>query len=117
MADGHHRCKSASRVAETLRNETKSFPGESEFEYFPVVLFPMNQMKILPYNRVIKTCSSEQFKKLQDLGLVRSEEKEPSSRGIVSIYFIESWWYMPLLVAQNYQIASYLYVYRLQNGL
>lgn len=117
IADGHHRCKSASRVAETLRDEKNSFPGESEFEYFPVVLFPMNQMKILPYNRVITSCSAEQFRKLQDLGLARSEEKEPSSRGVVSIYYNESWWSMPLPEAVNSQIASSLDVARLQSGV
>jgi uncharacterized protein (DUF1015 family) len=52
IADGHHRCKSASRVAGALREKDNSHPGEKEYDYFPVVLFPMDQMKILPYNRV-----------------------------------------------------------------
>src|SRR5690625_6023980 len=39
------------------------------------------------------------------------------SRGIVSIYYNESWWSMPLPEAQNSQIASSLDVARLQSGV
>ena len=51
VADGHHRCKAASRAAAELREEKGT--GTSEFEFFPAVLFPMDQMQILPYNRVV----------------------------------------------------------------
>lgn len=115
IADGHHRCKSASRVAEILRKEKSAFPGESEFEYFPVVLFPMNQMKILPYNRVIKHCTEKQFEQLRSLGLIQSDDKEPSSRGFVSIYYNQTWWTMPLPEPSDSTIASSLDVARLQD--
>lgn len=117
IADGHHRCKSASRAAETLRKEKNSFPGESEFEYFPVVLFPMKQMKILPYNRVIKHCTDEQFEKLRNMGLVQTDEKEPSAKGFVSIYYNQKWWKMPLPESTDSNIASSLDVARLQNQI
>ena len=60
IADGHHRCKAASRVSENLSERDRSFPGEAEYDYFPVVLFPMSQMKILPYNRVLITVRKSQ---------------------------------------------------------
>ena len=48
VADGHHRCKAASRTVEALGT---SAPEEAKF--FPAVLFPMSQMAILPYHRVV----------------------------------------------------------------
>ena len=50
VADGHHRCKAASRAAAELRESEEAAP---EAEFFPAVLFPMDQMRILPYNRVV----------------------------------------------------------------
>lgn len=48
VADGHHRCKAASRAAEALGADA---PAEARF--FPAVLFPMSQMRILPYHRAV----------------------------------------------------------------
>lgn len=118
VADGHHRCKSASRAAEELRKKSGSFPGESEFEYFPVVLFPMDQMKILPYNRVIKKISDEQFDKLKnEFGLTPTAEKAPAEKGRVSIYTRGKWGSINLPEAQRSDTVSALDVARLQDGL
>ena len=118
VADGHHRCKSASRVAEQLRNEKNSFPGESEFEYFPVVLFPMDQMRILPYNRVIKNVSDAQFKTLKEqFGLKKTGVKAPVKRGVVAIYYSGEWWEMKLPKPATADVVALLDVARLQNGV
>ena len=49
IADGHHRCATADRVAKML--------GQDNIEHlsntFLSVLFPMNELNILPYNRLI----------------------------------------------------------------
>jgi uncharacterized protein (DUF1015 family) len=47
IADGHHRSAAAARVF-----EAKKGAGHSPF--FLTVIFPHNQMQILPYNRVVK---------------------------------------------------------------
>lgn len=117
VADGHHRCKSASRVAEKMRNLNRSFPGESEFDYFPVVLFPMNQMKILPYNRVIKSVSEENMTALKKLGLEPSEQKSPEVKGTVSIYYDGQWWSLNLPVPTDSDVVSELDVARLQDHI
>lgn len=118
VADGHHRCKSASRAAEQLRTQKGTFPGESEFEYFPVVLFPMDQMKILPYNRVIKNVSPEQFDTLKEkFHLSETDQKEPSGPGKVSVYHNSSWWDMPLPDLPENDTVSELDVARLQKGI
>ena len=47
IADGHHRSAAAARVSETRRASGRS-------NRFLSVIFPHNQMQILPYNRVLK---------------------------------------------------------------
>jgi len=54
IADGHHRAASASRAREQLRSENSSHNGEEEYNYFLTVLFPAEQLRILPYNRAVK---------------------------------------------------------------
>jgi uncharacterized protein (DUF1015 family) len=47
IADGHHRSAAAARVYQTRK-------GVGESAFFLSVIFPHNQMQILPYNRVLK---------------------------------------------------------------
>src|SRR5215813_14103407 len=54
IADGHHRAASASRAARRLRGPGLAETDLPEFEYFLSVVFPAGQLKILPYNRVVK---------------------------------------------------------------
>ncbi len=54
IADGHHRAASAVKVGLKRREENPDYDGTEEFNYFLSVLFPHDQLMILPYNRVIK---------------------------------------------------------------
>ncbi len=54
IADGHHRAASAVRVGQLRRKANPSYTGDEEFNWFLAVIFPHNQLKILPYNRVIR---------------------------------------------------------------
>ncbi|HEX5709369.1 MAG TPA: DUF1015 family protein [Pyrinomonadaceae bacterium] len=54
IADGHHRAASASRARARLRDENSAHTGEEEYNRFLAVIFPADQMQILPYNRVVK---------------------------------------------------------------
>src|SRR5437016_12921515 len=47
IADGHHRSAAAARVYQTRK-------GAGQTAFFLSVLFPHNQVQILPYNRVLK---------------------------------------------------------------
>jgi uncharacterized protein (DUF1015 family) len=51
VADGHHRTASAARVGLELRAKGQSTPDS---DWFLSVLFPASQLRILPYNRVVK---------------------------------------------------------------
>ena len=54
IADGHHRAASAVKVGEKRRQENPGYTGEEEFNYFLSVVFPCEQLTVLPYNRVVK---------------------------------------------------------------
>jgi len=51
IADGHHRSAAASRVAAARKSNGAA---TQEADRFLAVSFPASQMKILPYNRVVK---------------------------------------------------------------
>lgn len=55
IADGHHRAASAVKVALERRAQYPGYTGDEEFNYFLSVLFPETDLKILDYNRVVKT--------------------------------------------------------------
>jgi uncharacterized protein (DUF1015 family) len=54
IADGHHRAASAVKVGLKRRQENPVYTGEEEFNYFLSVLFPHDQLMIMPYNRTVK---------------------------------------------------------------
>lgn len=53
IADGHHRAASAVKVGLKRREENPDYTGKEPFNYFLSVLFPDEELKILPYNRVV----------------------------------------------------------------
>jgi uncharacterized protein (DUF1015 family) len=53
IADGHHRSAAASRVRAARRTSGEALEGELE-DGFLAVIFPHDQLQILPYNRVVK---------------------------------------------------------------
>ena len=54
IADGHHRAASAVKVGLKRREQNPGYTGEEEFNYFLSVVFPYDQLCILPYNRVVR---------------------------------------------------------------
>lgn len=118
IADGHHRCKAASRVSENLRERDRSFPGEAEYDYFPVVLFPMSQMKILPYNRILITVRKSQAEQLfETFNAKKTDEKAPQKKGYLSVYYKGEWWAIKLPKASGNDVVSNLDASRLQSSI
>ena len=54
IADGHHRAASAVKVGQKRRKEHPDYTGKEEFNFFLSVVFPYNQLTILPYHRIVK---------------------------------------------------------------
>lgn len=101
IADGHHRAASAVKVGLKRRKETMEYTGEEEFNFFLSVLFPDDQLMILPYNRVVKDLnglSPEAFlSKLSDGFLVTSVGEEaygPSEKGTFGMYLNKTWYFL-----------------------
>lgn len=65
IADGHHRSAAASRVRAARRQSGRSTGGYSE-DGFLAVIFPHNQLQILPYNRVVRDLHGLTSKELLD---------------------------------------------------
>lgn len=64
IADGHHRCAGAVRVAEQMEQEAGRPEPEAAYQYFQAVIFPDTMMYIMDYNRLVKDlngCSPERF--------------------------------------------------------
>jgi uncharacterized protein (DUF1015 family) len=54
VADGHHRSAAATRIKVKRDRERPGRTGLEEDNFFLAVIFPDTQMKILPYNRVVR---------------------------------------------------------------
>lgn len=54
IADGHHRAASAVKVGLKRREQNPAAPADAEHNYFLGVIFPHDQLRILPYNRTVR---------------------------------------------------------------
>src|ERR1044071_68484 len=89
IADGHHRSAAAARVFQS-RN------GTGHSSYFLSVIFPANQVQILPYNRVIKDLNGltpgALLEKLDSVFIIRVDGfAQPGRRHELSLYLAGKW--------------------------
>lgn len=118
IADGHHRCASASRVAKLLKSQNPEHTGDEEYNYFPAVIFPVQQMQILAYNRIIHTLPDDFLELLQTkFDLAKTDHPIPASKSDVCIYLRNQWYSFSLPESKRPDIASSLDVARLQEHL
>ena len=101
IADGHHRAASASRARAEMKEHGFAFIGTEEFNFFLAVMFPDNQLQILPYNRVVRDLnglSREDFLRQvgQSFEVSRNGAPAPSSRGQWSMYLGGQWYGLSL---------------------
>ena len=54
VADGHHRTAAAARVGAEKKEANPAHTGDEEYNYFMAVAFPVSQLNIIDYNRVVK---------------------------------------------------------------
>lgn len=123
IADGHHRCAAARRVAD----EMKSYPGlqGEEYDQFLAVIFPDNMMHIMAYNRLVKDLqglTTEEFlNKVKEKFIVvpAPRNPEPKERHTFGMYLSGMWYTLTAMedtFAKNDIILS-LDVSILQNNL
>lgn len=98
IADGHHRAASAVKVGLKRREEHPDYTGEEEFNYFLSVLFPDEELMVMPYNRVVKDLngySKEEFiKKIEEKFEIEESAAavEPAYKAEFGMYLDEKWY-------------------------
>lgn len=98
IADGHHRCASAVKVGLKRRAENPGYTGEEEFNFFLSVLFPDEQLYIMPYNRTVKDLNG--YTKDEFMAVIgekftietREAAVEPEEKGTFGMYLDKQWY-------------------------
>ncbi|HEX2963439.1 MAG TPA: DUF1015 family protein [Ignavibacteriales bacterium] len=98
IADGHHRAASAARARNVKKEKNPGHTGSEEYNYFLAVLFPAEQLKIMPYNRAVADLNGlskeEFFNKLREhFTAEESGRPEPPEKRSFSMY-IDGKWYL-----------------------
>jgi uncharacterized protein (DUF1015 family) len=89
IADGHHRSAAAARVYQGRR-------GAGESAWFLSVIFPHNQMQILPYNRVLKDLNGltpeQLLEKLDAIFIIKpGGAPQPARKYEIGLYLNGHW--------------------------
>ncbi len=115
VADGHHRCASASRAAHALRAKASGSNEPQNYDFFPSVLFPRHEMDILAYNRIVYSIPDDFKSRLKETFELRENANPvPNQKGDLALYMDGSWVGVSLPETQRSTVADHLDVARLQ---
>ena len=95
IADGHHRAASASRARAELRTNP-DHDGDEEYNFFLTVLFPSDQLQILPYNRVVKDLNGMSESQLlaalsRKFDIAEATSPSPAQKSEIAMYLGGRW--------------------------
>ncbi len=96
IADGHHRAASAARARVELRDANSNHTGDEDYNRFLTVIFPDDQMQILPYNRVVKDLggkSTDAFLQLVKEHFTVTEGEATPRDGELCAMYLNGKWY------------------------
>ena len=106
IADGHHRCASACKVA-LNRRKNINVPEDTEAEHFLSVLFPDEELMIMDYNRVLKSLNGldeaaflSKISEVYEVSLIPDDKQKdmasikPQNKGECSLYLGKKWYCM-----------------------
>jgi uncharacterized protein (DUF1015 family) len=101
VADGHHRSASAWRAGRELRNAPAHRRGDGEYNWFLAVLFPADQLRILPYNRVVRDLADQSpgmvLARMAHLGHVTTtDDPMPAKPGTFGVFLLNCWYRLEL---------------------
>jgi len=106
IADGHHRTAAASRVAASRRAAAPRASTDASYERFLCVAFPHHQLRILPYNRVVRDLNGlepEEFlRRVAARFNVASSGGRvvPERRGVFGLYLPGQWYRLEIDAAR-----------------
>lgn len=107
IADGHHRSAAASRVAKKRAEHNPNHTGTEDYNSFLAVAFPIEEMKILDYNRIVKDLNGltpENFlKKLEKDFIVSAVQgiAKPQKKNSFGLYLNHQWYLLSLKNTPN----------------
>jgi uncharacterized protein (DUF1015 family) len=98
VADGHHRSAAATRIKVKRDRQNPRATGREEYNFFLAVIFPHNQVKILPYNRVVRDLnglSSEAFlAKVEEKFTRRAGDQKSPQKPAEFCLFLDGRWHV-----------------------
>jgi uncharacterized protein (DUF1015 family) len=97
IADGHHRAASAARARRELAAKNPKHTGEEAYNFFLAVAFPAAQVRILPYNRVVKDLNGRSPAEFlaamkEKFSVTEDAASSPRRKGEVSFYVAGRWY-------------------------
>lgn len=113
IADGHHRAEAANLARQILGAENLNYAdteeGREECNYVIAGMFPEQDLRILPYNRVVKDLNNldenEFLRQLSEKFVIsETEDSSPEKRGEISMYLSGKW--RKLKLAEHVPLAS-----------
>ena len=101
VADGHHRSASAWRAGRELRTAPAQHRGDGEYNWFLAVLFPSEELRILPYHRVVRDLAGrgpgQVLARLAHLGHVTTtDDPVPPRPGAFCVFLLNAWYRVEL---------------------
>ena len=101
VADGHHRSASAWRAGRELRGAPPQHRGDGEYNWVLAVLFPADELRILPYNRLVRDCCGmgppEVLARLTRVGRVSvTDDPVPPRPGTFCFVLLNAWYRLDL---------------------
>ncbi|MEP6574619.1 MAG: DUF1015 family protein [Gemmatimonadota bacterium] len=101
VADGHHRSASAWRAGLERRKANPGHQGNEEYNWFLAVLFPASELRILPYNRLLRDLNGQTptavLERLKSIGtLASTREPAPTRAGSFGVYLDGRWYRLTL---------------------
>ena len=97
VADGHHRIEAARIARLELHRQDTDPRADAEYNYVMAAMFPADELRILPYNRVVRDLNgmtTEQFFEScgQHFAVTEADTSAPSEHGEILTY-VDGKWY------------------------
>ncbi len=96
IADGHHRAASAGRAQKVKKENNPDHNGNEEYNFFLAVLFPADQLSIMPYNRIVYKLNMNEDKFLkkvsENFDIQKTDLQSPESKKSFAMYLNKNWY-------------------------
>ncbi|HMJ07553.1 MAG TPA: DUF1015 family protein, partial [Pyrinomonadaceae bacterium] len=96
IADGHHRIESAYRARGVLRSQNPAHVGTEDYNYVIAGIFPAEDLRILPYNRVVADLNGFTNEQLiarvsESFVFTGTGKDTPENHGEICMYLGRQW--------------------------